>query len=536
VKSAIVILAHDAEKRGFWREVLSSVACQDLRTDAKIVIDSGSCDGTVAAAVTCGWRVIRICREKFDHGTTRSRVVRCLHRRNFDTVIFLSQDAVLSAPDTLRKLTDFLHGNPVSGCFGRQTGRDERSFDSRQRARLYPPVSRIKTLADVPELGLVTPFFSNAFSAWKTAEVVKSGGFPPSMFAEDMLLAAKILNAGNAVGYCAEAVVIHEHPCDMRSLFRRGYAVGAFHLRHPELRRQFGPVRSPFSGRDVFETPLAFAVKSSGYFCGRAGDGLVPWGLFCLMWLLLIPAMYFYDLPLRDVADRYAPMAEAFAAGDWGFAFHPRVTPLLPVLAGTIARLLPLGGHAACQLAGGLMYTIGVFPLWSGCRKVYGKSTALWGALMYACCPPLFRLGYCGTRESCCVFGLLLLFYAAADFYTGKNDRRACLAFAAGEAVLLLSRGDVALFSLAAFAVFAVWEIVIRRRILRFALTAALMLLPLLPVLYRNYREIGYPVPEVRHAAAARKFCRRFPVFRFLENPRPRLALDVEMPGGKVRK
>ena len=47
--------------------------------------------------------------------------------------------------------------------------------------------------------------------------------------------------------------------------------------------------------------------------------------------------------------------------GDWTFAFHPRVTPLLPVCAGIFVKLFSCGGFLACQLAASLLLSLCVF-------------------------------------------------------------------------------------------------------------------------------------------------------------------------------
>ena len=368
---------------------------------------------------------------------------------------------------------------------------------------------------------MMTPFFSNAFAAWKTAEVVRLGGFPRTMFGEDMLLSARAIASGGAVGYCAEAVAIHEHPETLRALFLRGLAVGRFHREHPELRRLFGRGGTPLSFRDVLAAPLAFPIKTLGWAAGRIGDAAVPWTVFFLLWLLLIPALLLYDFPLRDVADRYAPMAESFAAGEWRYAFHPRVTPLLPVLAGMIVRLLGCGGAAACRIAGALIFTCGVFPLWAASRTIYGRAAALWTVLLYAGCAALLRLGYYGTRESCGVFGVILLLYAASGLRTHPEKKRGYAIFAAAEAILLLSRGDLAAFAFAAFFALFAYDWIVHRHCLRSLGAGIAILLLVSPVLVYNYRMVGYPVPEIRHIPAFKAVCRRIPVLYRLRNPRP---------------
>ena len=50
MKIALVIPTLDAVKRGVWKEVLTAVGQQDIRLDARIVVDSSSTDQTVPIA------------------------------------------------------------------------------------------------------------------------------------------------------------------------------------------------------------------------------------------------------------------------------------------------------------------------------------------------------------------------------------------------------------------------------------------------------------------------------------------------------
>ena len=50
---------------------------------------------------------------------------------------------------------------------------------------------------------------------------------------------AHILENGGAIGYCAEAIAIHEHSNAPSELFRRGWQIGSFHRLNPDLLRRF---------------------------------------------------------------------------------------------------------------------------------------------------------------------------------------------------------------------------------------------------------------------------------------------------------
>lgn len=527
MKTALVILSRNAVRRGVWSEVLDAVDRQEFRADERIVYDSGSDDATVAVAAAHDWKIVPVRREEFDHGATRDRIVRELFGRNFEAVVFLSQDAVLASPDALGRLVNYLRSNDISGCYGRQIDTRGHSLEAWQRERCYPETSAIKTAADVPRLKLLTPFFSNAFAAWKLAAVIELGGFTRTGFGEDMLLAAKTIESGGAVGYCADAAVIHEHPETLRGLFLRGRAVGDFHRRHPELLRHFGSPGRPPLGKKFLPLLPQFLAKSLGYVWGRHRERLTPWLIFVVLWLFLLPAIVMFDYPQADVATRYAPMAEAFASGDWHFAFHPRIPPLLPVCAGVIVRVCSCDGALACRLAGALFLSFGLFPLYWGVRRMYGSRVAAAAAMLYAGCAWLFRFGYYGLREPLCVFAVLMLFMAAVRMRMRSSSKRWYLVFAAAETMLLLSRGDLALFVLATLTMLLVWDLYRHRQPLRTVAVVALMLMLLLPVLLYNYRMIGYPVPEVRHGVVMSRLCRRFGWLKVLENPHPQLVLDI---------
>ena len=72
-------------------------------------------------------------------------------------------------------------------------------------------------------------------------------------------------------------------------------------------------------------------------------------------------AVWLNYLPLRDVATRYAPMAEAFAEGNWDYAFHPRVPPLQVICGGIIAWLFNCNGFIALKITSAIWFTASIF-------------------------------------------------------------------------------------------------------------------------------------------------------------------------------
>ena len=272
MKVAIAIPTCNAEN-GCWENVLQAIEQQDLVCDLKLIVDSASTDNTCSLAEKSGWKCIRIKREKFDHGGTRRKIVKYLHRKQFDTVVFMTQDVVLNKPDSLRKLVEFLHQNSLAGCYGRQLSGNCGSLHKWQRERCYTEESQIRTKENIRELGLMTAFFSDAFGAWNISTILKYGAFPDTDFGEDTLLAGKLILEGHAIGYCAAAECLHEHSDDWRTLWVRGRQVGEMHRKESWLLQTFGiPNLKKKNGKNASFPPEAlfsFAIKTAGYLFGK---------------------------------------------------------------------------------------------------------------------------------------------------------------------------------------------------------------------------------------------------------------------------
>lgn len=272
MKVAVAIPTYNAEN-GCWGEVLQAVEQQDFACDIKLIVDSGSSDQTCAVAERYGWKCIRIRKEKFDHGGTRRKIVKYLYRKQFDTVVLMTQDVVLSRPDSLRNLVKFLHQNSLAGCYGRQLSGNCGSLHKWQRERCYPENSSVKTKADISSLGLMTAFFSDAFGAWNIPLIMKYGAFPDAEFGEDTLLAGKLILEGHSLGYCAEAECHHEHKDDWRTLWIRGRQVGEMHRKEAWLIKTFGmPVTKQKDGKNPplpLRALFSFCIKSAGYVFGK---------------------------------------------------------------------------------------------------------------------------------------------------------------------------------------------------------------------------------------------------------------------------
>ncbi len=538
MKTAVVICTLNAATACNWEETLRQLSLQSFRADLYLIADSESGDRTVEMAREYGWQVQTVRRRNFNHGETRNGILSDLQRAGFDAVVFLSQDVVPANRESVRLLVEYLTGHDAAVAYGRQIPLRKDGADAWQRMNCYPEHSEVRSAADIPARRLMTAFCSNAFSVWNIRKALANGGFPHTCFGEDMLLAATCILAGERIGYCAEAVCRHGHSGQALELFKRGIAVGRFHADYPWLLDKFGGIERPVM-RKVNPATLkilpALAVKYLGYRAGRLYRYWFVAGVFLLIWLLLLPMVILDDIPRSDVAERYAPMAEYFSRGDWGFAFHPRVAPLFPAIAGVLCFLFGAGGFMGCKLAGALMLSICVFPLWGMLKSLYGDIVAKVGVILFAVCSHLLRMGYSGLRESTTCFGLLLCAYMLVLIFDSRRSFRYYLLLGLALGILLLSRSDTLLIGGVIGLVVLVLDLAANKIPVRSVAVAAAVLLLISPFLAYNYHQVGYLALDVRYAAFMRAVERKYDINLF-HNPSAAIPLDIDavsLEGGK---
>lgn len=205
-----------------------------------LIIDSGSTDGTNEKSTRAGLDVVEIQKSEFNHGGTRQRAID--KAGNYDLVIFLTQDAILSSPDSLGNIIRYFDNNRIAAVCGRQLPRKAaKPIEAHARLFNYGDTSCVRSMEDVEKYGLKTAFISNSFAAYRISALKEVGGFPTNViFGEDMYVAAKLLKAGYNIAYAADACVNHSHDYTLIQEFRRYFDMGVFHAREPWIRQEFG--------------------------------------------------------------------------------------------------------------------------------------------------------------------------------------------------------------------------------------------------------------------------------------------------------
>jgi rhamnosyltransferase len=130
----------------------------------------------------------------------------------------------------------------VAAAYGRQLPHPGAGpIEAHARLFNYPATGRVKTIDDRHTLGIKTVFLSNSFAAYRRADLQAAGGFPGHLImGEDTYVAARLLQAGKKIAYCADACVFHSHDYTLLEEFRRYFDTGVLHAREPWIRAGFG--------------------------------------------------------------------------------------------------------------------------------------------------------------------------------------------------------------------------------------------------------------------------------------------------------
>ena len=191
-------------------------------------------------------KVYHLSKREFDHGGTRRRGVM---KSNADIFVMMTQDAMPADERLLEELVSHLKDS-VAVAYARQLPAPDCSeTEKTARSFNYPPQSRIKTAGDLPQLGIKTYFCSNVCAAYRRDVYEKLGGFVShAIFNEDMIYAAKAVQAGYGIAYEAGARVIHSHNYTCLQQLRRNFDLGVSQAEHPEV---FEGVPSESEGKEM---------------------------------------------------------------------------------------------------------------------------------------------------------------------------------------------------------------------------------------------------------------------------------------------
>lgn len=252
-----------------WHVWLEAFSRQSLQPQQMLIVDSGSSGDEVKESEALGFEIIKIPKADFNHGGTRQKAIEHL-QRSCDIAIFLTQDAILSDPDSFANLLKAFDDPGVAAAYGRQfPHKDAKPFGAHARHFNYGATSSMRSLASISEQGFKTCFISNSFAAYRVADLMAVGGFPSDVIlGEDTCVAAKLILDGKKVAYVADACVYHSHDYTILEEFRRYFDTGVLHAQQPWLIESFGGASG--EGKRFVVSELRYLGKNALYLIPSA--------------------------------------------------------------------------------------------------------------------------------------------------------------------------------------------------------------------------------------------------------------------------
>lgn len=188
--------------------------------------------------------VTPVARKDFDHGGTRNQGA-ALGESEF--ILFMTQDAVPEDAYLIENLLAAVKPDPVAAAYARQLPGDEVGAIERfTRQFNYPAQDSRKSKRDLDRLGVKTYFCSNVCAIYRRKVYEELGGFVRrTIFNEDMIMAAKMIQAGHEIAYAASARVVHAHRYTYRQQFRRNFDLAVSQRQYREI---FEGVKSESEG------------------------------------------------------------------------------------------------------------------------------------------------------------------------------------------------------------------------------------------------------------------------------------------------
>lgn len=208
-----------------------------------------------------------VLKQEFDHGATRDYGAKLAKASveekqadERDYLLFMTQDAMPEDEQLFEQLLVPFEDEKTGISYARQLPREGADIPERlAREHNYPAKDRIKTAADVESMGIQAYFCSDVCAMYRRDIYEELGGFVhPTIFNEDMIMAAHEIGAGYQVAYCAAARVIHSHAYTCMQQFHRNFDLGVSQRQYREI---FDTVSSEKEGAGFAKNALLQLLK-----------------------------------------------------------------------------------------------------------------------------------------------------------------------------------------------------------------------------------------------------------------------------------
>lgn len=253
---------------------------------------NGEEDARVREMLLCAENAVITPVEKkdFDHGGTRNQGA-ALSAAEY--MLFMTQDAVPVDERLIEHMLHAMEDKQVATAYGRQLPDDKVGvIEHYTRQFNYPAEGMTKSKEDLPRLGIKTYFCSNVCAMYRKSVYDEMGGFVlHTIFNEDMIMAAGVIQAGYKIAYAAEAKVVHAHKYTYRQQFTRNFDLAVSQRQYREI---FDGIKSESEGMRLVKDTMKYlfshgkwylvpdlilqsGFKFMGYRFGKRYDRLPRW-------------------------------------------------------------------------------------------------------------------------------------------------------------------------------------------------------------------------------------------------------------------
>ncbi len=287
---SIIILTKNAGEQ--FSDTLNAIYSQKHKYSVDvIIIDSGSTDETLQIAKKFKTKIYEIDPKEFGHGKTRNYGA-TLAKGTY--LIYLTQDALPQGTKWLEKLLKPFSVEQVVGVYARQVPKPDASpleqFFLLQR---YPDKAHQKQFQKIlGPLKLEDIFFSDVCSAIRKKILLQYPFDEELIISEDQQWAKDVLLEGYSLAYQPEAIVVHSHNYDLKTVFRRFFDSGVSF----EQMKKKGDFQPTFTKNGVNE------LKTQVHYMRKNGfTALIPYALIynCVKFLGLRFGMKSSKIPRR---------------------------------------------------------------------------------------------------------------------------------------------------------------------------------------------------------------------------------------------
>lgn len=204
-----------------FKKILELLQMQTMKCNI-LLINSGENN----IYITGSTDLINIKKEEFNHANTRNKAL----SYEADFYLFMTQDALPYDEYLVENLYSAFDDSDVVVAYARQLPYlNADHIEIYARHTNYSPKTHVKSIRDLPTLGIKTFFCSDSCAMYSADYFRTVHGFKDGLQTnEDMEFAARAILNGKKVAYLANAKVYHSHNFTYKEVWKRYCAIGTF--------------------------------------------------------------------------------------------------------------------------------------------------------------------------------------------------------------------------------------------------------------------------------------------------------------------